>query len=418
MGLEINMLRFFILSLLIVGSLAGRGQSGTGLDFYLDQALQNSPLLKDYRNQVAAGQVDSALIRAGYRPQVTGSSVNLWAPTVKGWGYDQAISNGGNFTTVVGVNQTLVGQKHLDAQYETIRLQSQGIGNSAKVSEQDLKKSVTAQYIATYGDLQQLKFNRDVYALLQKEEALLKDLTQKNVYRQTDYLTFLVTLKQEGLLLRQLDIQFRNDHGTLNYLCGIVDTAATALDDPRIELQRLPEIDHSVFFRQFHLDSLKLRNNRSLIDYSYRPKASLYADGGYSSTFAYQAYKNFGVSFGVTVTVPIYDGHQRKMQYSKLDIAERTRTGYKDFFTKQYDQQIAQLRQQLQATEELIGQIDEQVKYSQTLIDVNGKLLGTGDAKIADFIIALSNYLNAKNLLTQNNITRLQIINQINYWNR
>ena len=418
MGLKINMLRFFILGVLLAGGMAGRGQSPMGLDFYIGQALQNSPLLKDYRNQMAAGQVDSALVRAGYRPQVTGSSVNVWAPTIKGWGYDQAISNGGNFTTVVAVNQTLVGQKHLDAEYETIRLQNQGVGNSAKVSEQDLKKSVTAQYITAYGDLQQLNFNRDVYALLQKEEGLLKDLTQKNVYRQTDYLAFLVTLKQEGLLLRQLEIQFRNDHGTLNYLCGMVDTAATALDDPGIELQRLPEIDQSVFFRQFHLDSLKLRNNRSLIDYSYRPKASLYADGGYSSSFQYEGYKNFGMSFGVTVTVPIYDGHQRKMQYSKLDIAERTRTGYKDFFTKQYDQQIAQLRQQLQATEELIGQINDQVKYSQALIDVNGKLLGTGDAKIADYIIALSNYLSARNLLTQNNITRLQIINQINYWNR
>ncbi|HVU95581.1 MAG TPA: TolC family protein [Puia sp.] len=412
------MLRFIILGVLVAGGLAGWGQSPMGLDFYIDQALQNSPLLKDYRNQLVAGQVDSALVRAGYRPQVTGSSVNVWAPTIKGWGYDQAISNGGNFTTVVAVNQTLVGQKHLDAEYETIRLLNQGVGNSAKVSEQDLKKSVTAQYITAYGDWQQLNFNRDVYALLQKEEALLKDLTQKNVYRQTDYLAFLVTLKQEGLLLRQLEIQFRNDHGTLNYLCGIVDTAATALDDPRIELQRLPEIDQSIFFRQFHLDSLKLRNSRSLIDYSYRPKASLYADGGFSSSFEYQGYKNFGVSFGVSVSVPIYDGHQRKMQYSKLDIAERTRAGYKDFFTKQYDQQIAQLRQQLQATEELIGQINEQVKYSQTLIDVNGKLLGTGDARIADYIIALSNYLSARNLLTQNNITRLQIINQINYWNR
>jgi outer membrane protein TolC len=389
-----------------------------GLDFYLDRALQNSPLLKDYQNQVLSGQVDSQLIRAGYRPQVSGSSVNVWAPTVRGWGYDQAISNGGNFTTVVGVNQTLVGRNHLNAQYETIRLQNQGVTNTAKVSEQELKKSVTAQYITAYGDWQQLNFNREVYALLQKEEALLKDLTQKNVYRQTDYLAFLVTLKQEGLLLRQLEIQFRNDHGTLNYLCGIVDTAATLLDDPHVQLQVLPDIGNSVFFRQFHLDSLKLRNSRSLIDYSYRPKASLYADGGFSSSFEYQGYKNFGVSFGFTVTVPIYDGHQRKMQYSKLEISERTRTGYKDFFTRQYDQQIAQLRQQLAATEELIGQIDQQVKYSQALIDVNGKLLATGDAKISDYIIALGNYLNARNLLTQNNITRLQIINQINYWNR
>ncbi|HLX67187.1 MAG TPA: TolC family protein, partial [Puia sp.] len=121
---------------------------------------------------------------------------------------------------------------------------------------------------------------------------------------------------------------------------------------------------------------------------------------------------------GVTITMPIYDGHQRKMQYSKLDIQERTRAGYREFFTSQYSQQLAQLSQQLKATEELIDQINEQVRYSETLIDVNGKLLGTGDARIADYILALSNYLNAKNLLTQNYITRLQIINQINYWNR
>ena len=203
----------------------------TGLSFYIGQALQNSPLLKDYRNQVLTGGVDSPLIKAGYRPQVTGSSVNVYAPLINGWGYDYAISNGGNFTTVVGVTQTLVGQKHLDAQYETIRLQNQGVTNTSKISEQDLKKNVIAQYITAYGDLQQLKFNRDIYALLRKEEALLKDLTQKNVYRQTDYLTFLVTFKQEALLIQQLDIQYRNDHAMLNYLCGISDTSATVLED-------------------------------------------------------------------------------------------------------------------------------------------------------------------------------------------
>jgi len=415
------------LFLLIIAARPAAAQGGPGstgdptggtLDFYLGRALQNSPLLKDYQNQLLVGQIDSQLIHASYQPQVNGNSTNIYAPLVHGYGYDQAISNGGDFTTVVAVTKTLVGQRHLDAQYQSIRLQNQGISNAARISEQDLKRSVTAQYITTYGDLQQLGFNRDVYALLEKESALLKDLTEKNVYRQTDYLAFLVTLKQEALLLRQLEIQFRNDHGTLNYLCGIVDTAATVLTDPAIELQSLPDISSSIFFRQFHLDSLKLRNDRSLIDFSYRPKANLYADGGWSSSLMYEPYKNFGVSFGITLSVPIYDGHQRKMQYSKLDIAERTRIGYREFFTSQYSQQLAQLSQQLKAMEELIGQINDQVRYSQTLIEVNGKLLGTGDAKIADYILALSNYLNAKNLLTQNNITRLQIINQINYWNR
>ena len=88
------------------------------------------------------------------------------------------------------------------------------------------------------------------------------------------------------------------------------------------------------------------------------------------------------------------------------------------FFAQQYNQQIAQLKQQLRTTEELISDINAQIKYSKTLIDVDGKLMETGDAKIADFVIAINNYLNAKNLLNQNNVSRLQLINQLNYWNR
>ena len=92
---------------------------------------------------------------------------------------------------------------------------------------------------------------------------------------------------------------------------------------PSLQLQSPPDIDSSAFFRQYHIDSLKLLNSRWLIDFSYKPKTSLYADAGFSSTLAYTPYKHFGASFGFTVTLPIYDGHQRKIQYSKLDIAER-----------------------------------------------------------------------------------------------
>ena len=79
---------------------------------------------------------------------------------------------------------------------------------------------------------------------------------------------------------------------------------------------------------------------------------------------------------------------------------------------------MAQLTQQLKATEELINDINNQLRYSESLITVNEKLLEAGEVKIADYILALNSYLNAKNLITQNKITRLQIINQINYWNR
>jgi DNA polymerase III psi subunit len=84
----------------------------------------------------------------------------------------------------------------------------------------------------------------------------------------------------------------------------------------------------------------------------------------------------------------------------------------------QYRQQLAQLRQQLYLTDRMVNKINRQIEYSHTLIIANGKLLETGDITMKDYVTAINNYLSAQNLLTQNNISRMRIINQINYWNR
>ena len=59
-----------------------------------------------------------------------------------------------------------------------------------------------------------------------------------------------------------------------------------------------------------------------------------------------------------------------------------------------------------------------QIKYADGLITANQKLMLTGDVRVTDYILAINNYLNAKNIITQNTITKYQLINQINYWNR
>jgi DNA polymerase III psi subunit len=74
--------------------------------------------------------------------------------------------------------------------------------------------------------------------------------------------------------------------------------------------------------------------------------------------------------------------------------------------------------QQLNATEQLINQISKQINYTETLITVNEKLLASGDIRLTDFILSLNNYFAAKNMVTQNYISRLKIINQLNYWEK
>jgi outer membrane protein TolC len=228
----------------------------------------------------------------------------------------------------------------------------------------------------------------------------------------------LVTLQQQSLFIKQLSIQYQNDYATLNYLSGITDTALVLLQDPEIRLTPLPEISQSTFFKKYEIDSLKITNDKVLVVAAYQPTINLFADGGYNSSLAYKAYRNFGTSFGVSAVLPIYDGRQRKLQYSKISLAEKTRSDYKDFFGRQYSQQIKQLMQQLSATEVLISEINKQLKYADALIEVNGKLLQTGELRVTDYVMAINNYLNTKNQLAQNMINRLQIMNELNYWNR
>jgi len=66
----------------------------------------------------------------------------------------------------------------------------------------------------------------------------------------------------------------------------------------------------------------------------------------------------------------------------------------------------------------LLTQVTEQMKYIESLIKVDTQLMQTGDLKIADLILAINNYLSVKNLFTQTTITGLQLVNQLNYWNK
>ena len=388
------------------------------LDHYLELAKNNSPLLKDLRNQVASNQLDSLRLKAGFKPQVNATSGGLYAPSINGFGYSSAITNEHTLNGLVAVNQAIVSKKNVNSQVEAITLLSQSVNNAAKISEQDLKKAVTNQYITAYGDLQQVKFSQEIVNLLTTEEDVLKRLTRANVYHQSDYLTFLVTLKQQQLQLAQARLLYRNDYATLNYLVGVADTSFVQLADPDLQIIRRPDANASIFFAQYRLDSLKLVNSRKQIDFSYKPKTNVFADGGYNSDFMGQAYKNFGVSAGFSLSIPIYDGGQRKLQYRKISLEEETRQNYKAFFNTQYRQQIAQLNQQINENDKLMPQIMDQIKYSESLIKVDTQLLQTGDVKIADLILAINNYLTVRNLKTQTIVSKLQLINQLNYWNR
>ena len=203
------------------------------LDYFAREALANSPLLKDYRNQVLSFSLDSQIIRASLKPQVNGVSNNSYAPVIKGYGYDEVITNIAQVSALISVSKSFISNKSIASQVASLQLQSMTANNNIKISEQDVIKAVTDQYIVTYGEQLQLDFNYYVNSLLKKEDSLLKKLTQDNVFKQSEYLAFVVTTQQQLLTTSQLDIQYHFDYAALNYLAGIVDTTTIRLEDPQ-----------------------------------------------------------------------------------------------------------------------------------------------------------------------------------------
>jgi outer membrane protein TolC len=358
-------MKYFLHTLLLLLIANASFSQSKNLDGFLQQALTNSPLIKDLNNQILSAQIDSVRIRAGLKPQLTASSAGLYAPVVHGFGYSNAITNGQSFNGLLSVNKSFIGKGYLNSQFAGIGLQRDSLSNNVKLTEQDLKRSITGQYITAYGSLEQQKYSKEIVDLLSKEDNLLKSLTRSNVYRQSDYLSFLVTLKQAQLQLSQARRQYQTDFSMLNYLSGIADTTITEISMPELTAPIAVDVRNSIFFRQYKLDSLRLTNSRQLIDFSYKPKLSVFADAGYNSDLTAQYYKNFGTSVGFTVSLPLYDGGLRKLAYKQLSIEQETQRSNKAFFNKQYAQQISQLNQQISTYDKLIIEIREQFKYSE-----------------------------------------------------
>ena len=388
------------------------------LNYFLLKAQNNAPLLKDIKNQISGNTLDSLLIRANLKPQVTGNLAANYSPVINGIGYDGAITNGQLLSGLVGVNQKIVGHNTINTQADTYKLIKESLTLNKKIAIKDLNKVITAQYISASANLEQIEYNSKFETLLKNEAEILKKLTQNSVYKQTDYLLFSATVKQQGLTLLQYKQQYQSDITLLNYLSGEIDTTNVILKKPDIALESIQKKGKTIFLKQFEIDSLKFQNQNKLIDLNYKPQLVLMADAGYMSSFLITPYKNFGFSLGMGLSIPIYDGGQRKLLHQKNNLDTETNLAYKSNFNKQYEQQLQMLHQKLNQYSGIERKLKAQLEITNALVDAYKKLLLSADAQITDYVIAIGNLISINYSISQNNINKLQTINEINYWSK
>ena len=404
----------FIISLLFC--LATYSLFAQPLDYFLSKGLNNSPLLKDLQNQVSMATVDSIMIRANRKPQVNLNAIAMKAPFGNNFGYDDAITNGGTYSSTFGVSQNIFGRKILENKYEGVAIQKKSLQNTFKLSTNDLRKAITNQYLTSLADYNDLEFNKNFFKLVGNEKDILKTLVEHGVYKQTDYLAFAIEAQNQQLLINQLSFQFQKDVRLLKIICGINDTSKISLIEPVIENNsELFNVEKSLLMQQFKIDSLKILNDKAAVDMRYKPKLNWIADAGLISATPANLYQHFGFSFGVGFTMPIYDGKQRHLDYQKLSITEQTRTNYKNFNTNQISGQYIQLKEELQSLDEYDKLLNVQVKTAEDLITLSKAQLNAGNMLVTDLISALKNYNNIYHNLNQLKIAKLQVMNELEY---
>jgi outer membrane protein TolC len=408
--------RITLILLLFFGLFTEAHSQSQGLDYYLKEGLQNSPLLKDFQNQINSATIDSILVRAAQKPLIEAKSQLQYSPVYKNFGYDEVITDGGNYQVVAGVSQSIFNRRELDNKFQSIVIQKKSVNNSSKLSETDLKRIITNQYLSSFADYSDLSFNESFLELMYNENEVVKQFVGNGIYNQTDYLSLLIETQGQEILVNQLRTQFRSDLRLLNQICGInTDNTVTSLSKPAIEKAGASDLSKSPFIRQYKLDSLRIVNEKTAIGVKYQPKVSWFADAGILTATPLNFYKHVGYSVGLSLSIPLYDGKQKDYDLQKLELSENTRSFYETGFRNQYSQQLKQLEDELNSLQDLLIQTEKQRNTSDQLIVMSKAQLNVGNVQITDYINAIKNYKNINKNINEIQIKILQTINEINY---
>lgn len=403
------------------------------LDFYIQQAQQNSPLIFDNQNQSKANQVEIERLKAFYtKPQVGVSANYLFAPIITTdngkarlvfnaesadhyFGYDLAASNGGTYQVLLNVTQPVFNGERLKAYSEVIQVQRSVNENTAKLTAHDLEKIIGDQYILCIQDKMQWEFAESMLKLLRDQQTILNKLVESSVYKQSD-LT-LLTIEIQTFLSQQTACKanYRRDLMDLNILCGMNDTTFVELQKPNLTLNSSPQL--SGFLEKYRLDSLNLAAQQSVFELKYKPQMNIYANTGLNAVYAPTIPNRFGFSAGINLTYNFLDGGQRKLNSKRIAIQQQSVSFYRENFTIQNNVRKTKIISEIQAFDDRILIAEKQLKDYESLMNSYRKEILSGQMSILSYVTILKNLATLQRDYTLLFAQKELLMNAYNYWN-
>ena len=406
--------------LLITGLVRGVAQDTLPrrtLNFYLDNGLANSPLLKENSNAVTQNRLDSLINIAINKPYVQAIGQYLYAPAGTGYGYDQNTTNGGQYTGLIQASRNLLYRRNLRIQNNLNRALRDSLFNTIRINENELQRAIIEAYLIAYQDHQQMVIYGELFQTLSRQNTVLKDLLRAAIFNQSDYLAFRVDLQQSEINHEGAKVQFLQDLLLLNTLCNIPETGLVRLEKPVLTVQPRFTLEDNPYFLRFRLDSIIVERNRRLIDIFYRPALDIVVNAGTNAVDYTTITRRLGFSLGLGFTMPIYNGGQRRLQYQKLTVAQLNIQNYRNQYTNRFNLRLRTVNEQLRVNQTLVSLTERQNTDVESLLTVSQARLYKGDMSAIDYLLIVQRFLSIKLTLNQLVIQRLRLVSDFNYRN-
>ena len=405
----------------------------TNLDYYINAAKTNSPLIKDNQNQSEATKIEVERLKALYtKPQVGITASYLFAPVVsqdngkttlllnpenpvKYIGQDVGLTNGGLYQGLIGVNQPLFMQSKFKVIADEAMISTKVNENNIRLTNYELEKIITDQYILCLQDLNQIKFLNKYIGLLNEQKDLVTKLVNGSVFKLSDVTLLNIEIQSQLIALQSSQASYKKNLMDMNTIAGITDTSYHELTATALQLSTANSI--SSFIEKYSLDSSVLIAQQKVFELRYKPQWNVFANGGINAANISTLPRRFGITAGISYTKTLFDGRQKEINQRRTTTLLKTSQAYKESFLNQNVARKNNLSEQIKA-------IDARVALSETQVHEYDKLLSYYKQELIRGQISIINYVNTvksamaleKEFITMQTNRQL-LINTYNYWN-
>lgn len=419
------MKRLYLLLIVLAGSIHAQ----YNIDYFVETAMQNSPVLKDYQNSMLSNNLQSNLNEAENSAfKVFLSADYLFAPYFnnngqlistnpdpQAIGYDVGITNGGLYSAQLNVEKNILNGGLLNALQNQNKLQAEQYSYSYDLEKHNLQKQITDQYLASYKSLLLYELSKDIVSNLSEQLNIVADMVEKGYSKAQNYLLLKIELQNEQINLNEAYQNYKNDLTQLNTICGINDTNFVTLSQVELSLA-LPK-NGSDFFKKYELDSLATVNQQSLFETKYLPQLKLFANTGLNAVETNGIQRKFGMSAGLNFSLPIFDGGQKSLTQQQSQIAQKTISDYRKYFEVNLEMMINNTSSRIKSLKKNIDDLNEQISEFQKLMELSIQELKTGDMSMIEYLALLKNFIDLKKSKIDKEINYQTEINNYNYWN-